>query len=206
MRRWLRDEAFAGGSMNHEHEHADVNRHDDRIRAFCITRDRPISWAALSAWLDGLAQIRGDDLLRLKAIVAVSGPARSAGRTARRAAPLPPARPAPGVAERGPAHAHGLHHPRPAARGNRGDLGRLRRGRRGGLRFPRRKGRLRSRQGLFGRGGGAGGALAVVGVEQALAQADRFRRHLDQLVVGDIGDRLLQAHDLRRGQPHRLVL
>ena len=38
-----------------------------------------------------------------------------------------------------------------------------------------------------------GGALAVVGVEQALAQADRFRRHLDQLVVGDIGDRLLQA-------------
>jgi G3E family GTPase len=70
VRRWLRDEAFDRG---HEHDHnPDVNRHDDRIRAFCITRERPISWAALSAWLDGLATMRGDDLLRLKAIVALS--------------------------------------------------------------------------------------------------------------------------------------
>ena len=58
--------------LRHWHEHPDVNRHDDRIRAFCITRERPISWAALSAWLDGLATMRGDDLLRLKAIVALS--------------------------------------------------------------------------------------------------------------------------------------
>jgi G3E family GTPase len=69
VRRWLRDETFESG---HAHEHPDVNRHDDRIRAFCITRERPISWAALSAWLDGLATMRGDDLLRLKAIVALS--------------------------------------------------------------------------------------------------------------------------------------
>jgi G3E family GTPase len=73
VRRWLRDEALeAGHAHEHEHEHADANRHDDRIRAFCITRERPISWAALSAWLDGLATMRGDDLLRLKAIVALS--------------------------------------------------------------------------------------------------------------------------------------
>jgi G3E family GTPase len=71
VRRWLRDEAFAPGH-EHEREHADVNRHDDRICAFCIIRERPISWAALSAWLDGLATMRGDDLLRLKAIVALS--------------------------------------------------------------------------------------------------------------------------------------
>ncbi|MBV9199864.1 MAG: GTP-binding protein [Alphaproteobacteria bacterium] len=71
VQRWLRDEAFEAGHP-HGHEHPDVNRHDDRIRAFCITRDRPISWAALSAWLDGLATMRGDDLLRLKAIVALS--------------------------------------------------------------------------------------------------------------------------------------
>jgi G3E family GTPase len=73
--RWLRDEAFQRGhphDLDHGHEHPDVNRHDDRIRAFCITRERPISWAALSAWLDGLATMRGDDLLRLKAIVALS--------------------------------------------------------------------------------------------------------------------------------------
>ena len=79
VRRWLRDEAFEPEHA-HDHEHGDahahlqpdVNRHDDRIRAFCITRDQPISWDALSAWLDGLATMRGDDLLRLKAIVALS--------------------------------------------------------------------------------------------------------------------------------------
>src|SRR5271156_5907426 len=75
VRRWLRDEAFESGHAHDSrpgHEHSDVNRHDDRIRAFCITRERPISWAALSAWLDALATMRGDDLLRLKAIVALS--------------------------------------------------------------------------------------------------------------------------------------
>ena len=72
VRRWLRDEAFESGHAHHGHEQPDVNRHDDRIRAFCITRERPISWAALSAWLDGLATMRGEDLLRLKAIVALS--------------------------------------------------------------------------------------------------------------------------------------
>jgi G3E family GTPase len=79
VRRWLRDEAFESGHAhdlrlghNLRHGHPDVNRHDDRIRAFCITRERPISWAALSAWLDGLATMRGEDLLRLKAIVALS--------------------------------------------------------------------------------------------------------------------------------------
>ncbi len=79
VRRWLRDEAFAAGHPHgaehedeDEHAHLDVNRHDDRISAFCITRERPISWSALSAWLDALATMRGDDLLRLKAIVALS--------------------------------------------------------------------------------------------------------------------------------------
>jgi G3E family GTPase len=81
VRRWLRDEAFESShahdlghehDLRHWHEHPDVNRHDDRIRAFCITRERPISWASLSAWLDALANLRGDDLLRLKAIVALS--------------------------------------------------------------------------------------------------------------------------------------
>ena len=73
VRRWLRDEAFESGHAHDlRHGHPDVNRHDDRIRAFYITRERPISWTALSAWLDGLATMRGDDLLRLKAIVALS--------------------------------------------------------------------------------------------------------------------------------------
>src|ERR1044071_7565469 len=79
--RWLQDEAVAAhdDDDNHDHHHQDVNRHDERIRAFCITRDRPMSWAALSGWLDALASMRGDDLLRVKAIVALAdrpGPPR----------------------------------------------------------------------------------------------------------------------------------
>src|SRR6516164_2817744 len=72
VQRWLRDEAFAGHEHDHDDGHPDPNRHDDRIRAFCITRERPISWGVLSGWLDGLATMRGDDLLRFKAIVALS--------------------------------------------------------------------------------------------------------------------------------------
>ncbi len=79
VQRWLRDEAFEaahdhGHDDDHHHggEPVDVNRHDARISTFCITRDEPISWAALSTWLDALATMRGDDLLRLKAIVALS--------------------------------------------------------------------------------------------------------------------------------------
>jgi len=75
VQRWLQDEAVAAHHEDaHHHDAArhDVNRHDARIRAFCITRDRPISWSALSGWLDALATMRGDDLLRLKAIVAIA--------------------------------------------------------------------------------------------------------------------------------------
>ncbi len=76
VQRWLRDEAVAAPPNEDDHaghQHGpDVNRHDERIRAFCITRDRPMSWTALSGWLDALASMRGDDLLRLKAIVAIA--------------------------------------------------------------------------------------------------------------------------------------
>jgi G3E family GTPase len=76
VQRWLQDEAVAAhddGDDEHGHHHGhDVNRHDARISAFCITRDRPISWSALSGWLDALATMRGDDLLRVKGIIALA--------------------------------------------------------------------------------------------------------------------------------------
>jgi len=76
VQRWLQDEAVTAqheeAEDGHHHAHHDVNRHDERIRAFCITRERPISWSALSGWLDALATMRGDDLLRLKAIIALA--------------------------------------------------------------------------------------------------------------------------------------
>jgi G3E family GTPase len=58
----------------HGHEHAHSHRHaDDGITTFCILRDRPLPWAALSTWLDSLTSIRGADLLRVKGIVDVEG-------------------------------------------------------------------------------------------------------------------------------------
>jgi G3E family GTPase len=86
VQRWLHDEAVRAGEHDHDgHHHAghrhgghddalrpDVNRHDERINSFCITRDKPMSWAALSGWMDALASMRGDDLLRVKAIVALA--------------------------------------------------------------------------------------------------------------------------------------
>src|SRR6516225_9816510 len=55
-------------------------------------------------------------------------------------------------------------------------------------------------------GSGAAGPLALVRVEQTLAQPDRFWGDLYKLVIGNIGDRLLEAHKLRRRQSHSLVL
>ena len=121
----------SGHEHEHEHEHLDVNRHDDRIRAFCITRERPISWAALSAWLDGLATMRGDDLLRLKAIVALSDrPDQPVVLHGVQHLFHPPVL-LPEWPSAGPPHPHGLHNPRPAAGNDRGDLDRVRRSRRG---------------------------------------------------------------------------
>lgn len=82
--RWLRDEAYAaGGHHDHDHHHddthhghrhsGDVNRHDDHIRAFCLTRQEPIEWARFVAWIEMLIAMRGADLLRIKGILNVAG-------------------------------------------------------------------------------------------------------------------------------------
>ena len=46
-------------------------RHDTRIRALSIVHDRPLPWAAVNAWLAGVRATWGDQLLRLKGLVAV---------------------------------------------------------------------------------------------------------------------------------------
>ena len=50
----------------------DVNRHDDRIRAFCLTFDKPFAWATVAGALDALVTYRGPDLLRVKGILNVA--------------------------------------------------------------------------------------------------------------------------------------
>ncbi len=79
--RWLKEEAYAQaagshhhGDHGHDHDHGlDVNRHDDHIRAFCLTWDRPIAWEKFVDWIEMLLTLRGADLLRIKGILDVAG-------------------------------------------------------------------------------------------------------------------------------------
>jgi len=65
---------------NHHHDHAghrhapaaDANRHDDHIRAFCITGDAPLAPASFDMFLEFLRQLHGPRLLRVKGIVALA--------------------------------------------------------------------------------------------------------------------------------------
>jgi len=92
---WLRAEAYAEGGHDHPHDHEhghdhdhghdhghehgpghahlDVNRHDARIRAHCITVEEPLDWESFSLWMGSLATHHGDKLLRVKAILNVQG-------------------------------------------------------------------------------------------------------------------------------------
>jgi G3E family GTPase len=96
VKRWLHEEAYEGShdhghghhhhgddhghghghQHTHEHGHGEqdphnVNRHDDRIKAFCMTFDEPMSWATVAAAFDALVTYRGPDLLRMKGILNV---------------------------------------------------------------------------------------------------------------------------------------
>ncbi len=60
------------GHGDHDHAHADRNRHDDHIRAFCMTSDAPLAPASFDMFLDILRQAHGPRLLRVKGIVALA--------------------------------------------------------------------------------------------------------------------------------------
>jgi G3E family GTPase len=69
------EQPFAGPGPEHYAEQQDphdVNRHDDRIRAFCLTFDKPFAWATVAGALDALVTYRGPDLLRVKGILNVA--------------------------------------------------------------------------------------------------------------------------------------
>ena len=97
VKKWLQAEAYEGShdhghghhhghDHGHDHGHShgndhghghseqdphDVNRHDDRIRSFCMTFDEPMSWSTVAAAFDALVTYRGPDLLRMKGILNV---------------------------------------------------------------------------------------------------------------------------------------
>jgi G3E family GTPase len=69
--RWLAAEAYAasGHHREHDHHHHDVNRHDERIRAFAFASEAAIPASMLEMFLDLLRSLHGPNLLRLKGIV-----------------------------------------------------------------------------------------------------------------------------------------
>ena len=60
-----RSSFFPGSASSGSH-------HDDRIRSHVIVREQPLSREGFFAWLDMIAKMRGDDLLRVKGIVHLS--------------------------------------------------------------------------------------------------------------------------------------
>lgn len=95
VRRWLAAEAYeaaqaqdpAGGhdhahdhghdhEHGHEHDHGHPDlRHDSAIKAYCFTREAPVAWDRLAAWIETMILSYGDRLLRIKGIVNAQGEA-----------------------------------------------------------------------------------------------------------------------------------
>ena len=71
VKRWLAEEAYAAAHQ-HDHEHHDPNRHDERIRAFTLATDTPIPGAAFEMFIDLVRSLHGPKLLRLKGIVKIA--------------------------------------------------------------------------------------------------------------------------------------
>lgn len=57
---------------DHHHQHHDVNRHNDEITSHAIVLDEPVTKPAFDAFISTLKENAGTDLLRLKALVALT--------------------------------------------------------------------------------------------------------------------------------------
>jgi G3E family GTPase len=61
----------AKATVSHSHAAADHAHHSD-ISSFSLIVHEPIRWAAFSRWLDYVAALKGDELLRFKALINVA--------------------------------------------------------------------------------------------------------------------------------------
>ena len=66
VERWLNEEAYAKVEPVR-------GRHGDRIRAFAVRHEEPVTGAGLAAWLNLMATLKGANLLRVKGIINVAG-------------------------------------------------------------------------------------------------------------------------------------
>ena len=76
VRAWLKAEAYdeqAQGHAHGHHHHHDVNRHDESIRAFCLTYEQPLDWDRFNSWVEMLITLYGGNILRIKGLLNVEG-------------------------------------------------------------------------------------------------------------------------------------
>ncbi|MDQ6437518.1 GTP-binding protein [Mesorhizobium sp. LHD-90] len=63
-------ECGRGGRHHHHDEHAHAHH---GIQSYSFVIDKPVDWPAFAQWLDYIAVLKGEDLLRMKGIVNVAG-------------------------------------------------------------------------------------------------------------------------------------
>lgn len=56
----------------HDHHHHAGNHHHHGIQSFSFVIDEPVDWSGFATWLDYVAALKGEDLLRLKGLVCVA--------------------------------------------------------------------------------------------------------------------------------------
>ena len=84
VQRWLQQEAYTLVSasrapyrlnyLSHGKKHhapQDINRHNDRIQAFCYVIDEPVAGDIFEEWIRTLIMLRGEKMLRIKGIINV---------------------------------------------------------------------------------------------------------------------------------------
>lgn len=73
VRRWLEGAQADEAAHGHADQGGDVNRHSERIRAFCVTFDQPLDWTAFGVWLTMVLHRHGENVLRVKGLLDVLG-------------------------------------------------------------------------------------------------------------------------------------
>lgn len=71
VRAWINEEAYL--MQDPRHRHRGLERHDERVAAFCIRINEPLEWTPFLEWLELLLASRGENLLRLKGLVNFNG-------------------------------------------------------------------------------------------------------------------------------------
>jgi len=79
---WFKTAAAAASHSGHDHthhcdgpncDHVETHHvHDTNISTFSLTVSEPVHWPAFAQWLDYVAALKGDDLLRFKGLVHVA--------------------------------------------------------------------------------------------------------------------------------------